>query len=58
MYRKTKDHRYLEFAQKVADAYLSALPEDYISYWDFYTPGIPDVPKEAFAVYVIASTLL
>ena len=32
MYRETKDARYLNFVQKVADAYLERLPEDKIPY--------------------------
>lgn len=58
MYRETKDQRYLDFVQKVADVYLQRLPEDYIPYWDFDAPGIPDVPKDASAAAVVASALL
>ncbi len=58
VYRETKDFRYLDFVQKVADAYLRALPEDYVPYWDFDAPGIPDAPKDASAACVAASALL
>ncbi len=58
MYRETKDPKYLDFAQKVTDVYLKDLPEDYIPYWDFSAPGIPDAPRDASAAAVVASALL
>jgi len=57
-YRETKDIKYLEFVQKVADAYLKRLPEDYIPYWDFDDPGIPNAPRDASAAALVASGLL
>jgi chondroitin AC lyase len=64
MYRETKDKRYLEVAQKMADFFLNHpnLPEDKIPYWDFnaqqegYTPAWPDrtsafpVPPDEFPI--------
>ncbi|MFI3301665.1 MAG: glycoside hydrolase family 88 protein [Rikenellaceae bacterium] len=58
MYRETKDPKYLSFVQKVVDVYLKDLPEDYIPYWDFSAPGIPDAPRDASAAAVVASALL
>lgn len=58
VYRETKDIRYLDFVQKVADAYLNRLPADYIPYWDFDDPAIPDAPRDASAACVVASALL
>lgn len=58
VYRETKDRRFLEFAQKVADVYLERLPEDLIPYWDFNAPDIPDAPRDASAAAVVASALL
>ena len=58
VYRETKDPRFLDFAQKVTDVYLKNLPEDYIPYWDFNVPDIPDAPKDASAACVVASALL
>ena len=58
MYRETKEARYLNFVQKVADVYLQRLPEDYIPYWDFDAPNIPDAPRDASAAAVVASALL
>lgn len=34
------------------------LPEDYIPYWDFNDPSIPDAPRDASAACVVASALL
>lgn len=58
VYRETKDPRFLDFAQKVTDVYLSRLPEDLIPYWDFNAPDIPNAPKDASAAAVTASALL
>jgi len=58
VYRETKDTRFLDFAQKVTDAYLKNLPDDLIPYWDFDAPGIPNAPKDASAAAVTASALL
>lgn len=58
VYRETGDLRYLDFVQRVADVYLDALPEDYVPYWDFDDPDIPDAPRDASAAAIVASALL
>ena len=58
VYRETQDKTYLRFVEKIADAYLSRLPEDAIPYWDFDAPGIPNEPKDASAAAITASALL
>ncbi|MBQ8422946.1 MAG: glycoside hydrolase family 88 protein [Coprobacter sp.] len=58
VYRETGDPKYLDFAQKVTDVYLSQLPEDFVPYWDFSAPGIPDAPRDASAAAIVASGLL
>jgi unsaturated chondroitin disaccharide hydrolase len=58
VYRETKDPRFLDFAQKVMDVYLSRLPQDLIPYWDFNAPDIPSAPRDASAACVVASALL
>lgn len=58
VYRETKDVKYLDFAQKVTDVYLKNLPKDYIPYWDFNDPAIPNAPRDASAACVVASALL
>ena len=57
-YRETKDPAFLDFAQKVSDVYLKQLPADYIPYWDFNDPAIPNTPRDASAAAVVASGLL
>jgi lantibiotic modifying enzyme len=60
MYRFTKDEKYLNQAQHIANFILnnSTLPEDKILYWDFNDPKIPNVPRDASAAGIIASALL
>lgn len=58
VFRETGDPKYLEFAEKLVDVYLKNLPEDYVPYWDFNAPGIPNAPKDASAACVVASALL
>lgn len=58
VYRETGEKRFLDFVTKVADTYLSRLPGDYVPYWDFDDPRIPDCPRDASAACVVASGLL
>jgi unsaturated chondroitin disaccharide hydrolase len=59
VYRETGDKKFLRFAEKVTDLYLSRLPEnEYVPYWDFDAPGIPDEPRDASAAAIVASALL
>jgi unsaturated chondroitin disaccharide hydrolase len=57
-YRETGKAKFLDFAQKVADVYLSRLPVDLVPYWDFDDPTIPNAPKDASAACITASALL
>lgn len=58
VYRETHDPKFLDFARKVTDVYLSKLPEDFVPYWDFNDPAIPAAPRDASAAAVVASALL
>ncbi|GAC1527522.1 MAG: glycoside hydrolase family 88 protein [Sediminibacterium sp.] len=60
MYRETKDSKYLEQAEKIAEFILThpAMPADKIFYWDFNAPGIPHALRDASASAVAASALL
>jgi len=60
MYRETKDKKYLDQAQKIADFILQHpnLPKDKIPYWDFDAPNITSQPRDASAAAVIASALI
>ncbi|BES61736.1 glycoside hydrolase family 88 protein [Dysgonomonas capnocytophagoides] len=59
VYRETGDKKFLRFAEKVTDLYLSRLPKDeYVPFWDFDDPAIPNAPRDASAAAVVASALL
>lgn len=73
MYRETKEKRFLDAAQKMADFYINHpnMPKDKIPYWDFNVdqPGYkPDwnydkskfsfIPRDASAAAVTASALM
>ncbi|MBN9297361.1 MAG: glycoside hydrolase family 88 protein [Filimonas sp.] len=60
MYRFTKDKRYLDFANHIADFILTHpnMPEDGVPYWDFNAPNIPNALRDVSAASVIASGLL
>lgn len=58
VYRETKDPKYLQFVQHVADAYIKRLPKDMIPYWDFDDPKIPNAPKDVSAACITASALI
>jgi len=59
-YRETKDPRYLDQANKIAQFLLSNpnLPADKIPYWDFNAPDIPNALRDASAASIMASALL
>lgn len=58
VYRYTHEKVFLDFAQKVANYYLSRLPEgDLIPKWDFDDPD-PKASKDASAACVVADALL
>ncbi len=56
-YRETKDEKYLQTAEKIADFILSNLPEDMVSYWDYNDPNIPNANRDASAAAITASAL-
>jgi unsaturated chondroitin disaccharide hydrolase len=58
VYRETKDPKYLDFVQKVANVYLDRLPSDHIPYWDFDDPSIPWASRDASAAAITASALI
>jgi rhamnogalacturonyl hydrolase YesR len=60
MYRDTKDPAYLEQAKKIAHFLLTNpnMPADYVPYWDFNAPDIPDTYREVSAATVICSALI
>jgi unsaturated chondroitin disaccharide hydrolase len=60
MYRYTKDKKYLDQAQHIADFILNNphLPADKIPYWDYDAPGIPNTERDASAAAIMASALI
>jgi unsaturated chondroitin disaccharide hydrolase len=58
-YRFTRDSRYLQQAEKIADFILkhSTLPGDKVPYWDFNAPAIPNEERDASAAAIMASAL-
>jgi unsaturated chondroitin disaccharide hydrolase len=59
IYRETHNKKFLRFAEQVTDLYLSRLPEnEFVPYWDFDAPYIPNEPQDASAAAIVASALL
>jgi hypothetical protein len=60
MYRETKDKKYLDQAQHIADFILNHpnMPADLIPYWDFNAPNIPSALRDASAGAITAAALL
>ena len=59
-YRYTRNPKYLEQAQKIAEFIFNHpnLPEDLIPYWDYDAPNIPNEPRDVSAATITASGLL
>lgn len=58
MYRETLDKEFLRFVEKITDVYLSRLPADYVPYWDFDDPDIPNAERDASSAAIVASALI
>ncbi len=58
IYEYTKDYRFLKAAQAMADYYLAHVPADFIPYWDFLAPNIPNEVRDSSAAALAASGLL
>jgi unsaturated chondroitin disaccharide hydrolase len=58
-YRETKDKKYLEQAEHIAEYLLKHPnnPKDLVPYYDYDAPGIPNEPRDASAAAIIASGL-
>lgn len=58
-YRETKNKIYLTQAEHIANFILKNknLPADFIPYWDFDAPNIPNEPRDASAAAIICSAL-
>lgn len=60
LYRETKDRRYLEQAKNIANYVINHphMPKDYVPYWDYDAPGIPNTSRDASAASIMASALV
>lgn len=60
LYRILNDERYLNQAQNIADCIIHHpnMPENYIPYWDYNSPDIPDTYRDASAASIMASALV
>jgi hypothetical protein len=60
MYRETKDRKYLDQANHIAQFILRHpnLPADKVPFWDFNAPGIPNALRDASAGAIISAALL
>lgn len=57
-YKYTKDPRYLEIAQKVADFFINELPADNVPHWDFRVPRDASTPRDTSAGMCAACGML
>lgn len=60
MYSELKEERYLTQATNVANYLIDhpRMPKDFIPYWDFDAPEIPDAKRDASAGAIMASALI
>jgi unsaturated chondroitin disaccharide hydrolase len=60
MYRETKNRKYLDKAEAIANFLLNHpnLPADKVPYWDFNAPNIPNALRDASAAAITSSALL
>ena len=60
LYRELKDKRYLDQAVKIADFLIShpRMPQDYIPYWDYDAPDIPNTYRDVSAACIMVSALI
>lgn len=58
-YRETQNSKYLLQAQKAFDFVIrhKNFPSDFVPYWDFDAPNIPNEPRDASAAAILASAL-
>jgi len=56
-YRETGKKEYLKLADNIANFILKnkTLPKDFIPFWDFNDPAIPNAPRDASAAALMAS---
>ena len=58
MYRMTKEQDMFDQAVNIAEYLLPRLPEDYVPFWDYDAPEIPNDVRDASAASLMASALI
>lgn len=57
-YRETGYLPFLSAAGEVADFYLTNVPSDYVPYWDFDAPNLPNAPRDSSTAAITLSALV
>lgn len=57
-YKYAKEEEFLRTVEKLIDYYVANCPSDYIPYWDFNDPAIPNTVRDSSAAAITASGLL
>ena len=57
-YKYAKEKEFLITAEKLVDYYVSNCPADYVPYWDFDDPEIPNTVRDSSAAAITACGLL
>ena len=57
-YRETGFLPFLNAAGRVSDYYLTSVPSDFVPYWDFGAPDIPDAPRDSSSAAITLSALV
>jgi hypothetical protein len=57
-YRETGYLPFLNTASRVADYYLTNVPSDYVPYWDFDAPNLPNAPRDSSTAAITLSALI
>lgn len=52
------DEQLLEIASRVAAWWIRHIPEDFVAFWDFNDPAIPDIERDTSATAIAATSLL
>lgn len=60
LYRELNEERYLHQALNIADFLINHpnMPTDYVPYWDFNSPDIPNTYRDSSAASIMASALI
>jgi len=57
-YIETGYQPFLDTAQRVSDYYVTNVPADFVPYWDYQAPNIPNEPRDSSAAAVALSGML